>query len=129
MKMLLIASGLVLSLALPASAQDRDSDGDVVSVTAGGWTLIRRGDDGSVFIEIHSEADAGDAHTPSSADPIRASGDAVAKPNARPGGTTQSALPKQVSYKGALYDVHTADGRTVLRASNSRVNPKVFGLD
>jgi len=142
LKSIFVATGLILMMAAPVAAQNRDSDGDVLANVD--YTYIYRDSDGEVISVLPTKYYYRDAD-----------GDVISvmwlEMNAAQGGTgafvfgddgpipgavvptTTNAkgevvLPAQVMVNGLIYKVGDDQDGQVVQAS-ARVNPTAFGLD
>ena len=120
---ILLTCGIGLVLALPAAAQNRDSDGDVISVI--NYTFVPVVDDKLVYYALGTNPN------------VKYQFDATTQID---GGVV---LPEQVSISGTVYRVEQTGSDVFLRAPGStqriranlvqasgrRVNPTSFALD
>lgn len=142
MKTTLVAAGLIVMMAGSAQAQNRDSDGDVLSSVD--YTYVYRDSDGEVIsilpTKYYYRDSDGDVISVIWLEMIESDEDdgviVMADDGPIPGAfvnTTTNAqgevvLPAQVAVNGLIYKVADDQNGQVVQAS-ARVNPTAFGLD
>lgn len=141
MKTVLLASGLALTLMQPVAAQNRDSDGDVVSIqpkliyfrdsdgdviSVNKYEYQYRDSDGNVISVIRIQRwDYGQLENVYTLEADDGTEFQVAADRNSSGAPV---LPDQVSIDGLMYKVVATDDELSLQTA-SRVNPVAFTLD
>ena len=142
MKTVLFASGLAMALMQPAFAQNRDSDGDVLSVIP--RHVILRDSDGNVISNYDSKVYVRDsdgevisviyvnswdyANEPGEVAVLKADDGVTYQVDMVESADGTPTLPDQVSIDGLIYQVVMTEDKLTLQTA-SRVNPVAFSLD
>jgi len=141
MKSLLLAAGMIVAFAPTAIAQNRDSDGDVLSTIEHAYTYrdsdgevisvlptkyYYRDSDGNVISVLYYQAFEY-ASEDGSGVAVLENGVEVKVPTST-NANGDVVLPAEISVDGLIYKVVAAEDEVYLQTA-SRVNPTVFGLD
>ena len=131
MKRILLISSVTIALALPVTAQNRDSDGDVLSTLP---YTYDRDSDGNVVSAIYRDSDGNVISVIYATDDIflyDEVGTVEVTPEVFAEITPDDSIapPQQVAVNGLAYAVTTLHDRIFLTRLQDGVNPTAFTLD